>query len=240
MTGSVNSGGLVHNRVSKTAGYTVSTDDYCVVFDGLSGNAILSLPDISSTPLPSGQTYVIINLDHQYTIQVSPAAGDTFNFREQNDIFLVSGASLKVMSDGTSTWHILSRQRPIDVAFEVFDADTYVAVGDGVVAWTCPYSMSGMVLCDAIASVHDKGGSSGATTIMVTRRTNASDINMLATGITIGYNEYYARDGVLSATMGARIITYGCRIYIDVDGVPSGGVPKGLSVTLSFIDFDDT
>ena len=111
----------------------------------------------------------------------------------------------------------------------VFDSDVNVAIGNGKKAFCIPFCMNGLVLTDAVASVHDKG-TTNTTDIQIRRRRNGSDADMLQTKITIG-DEFYARDGVID-TANDDVAT-GDQIYIDVDAIHSTA-PKGLSVTLVF------
>jgi hypothetical protein len=110
-----------------------------------------------------------------------------------------------------------------------FESDTAISTGNGKVAWTVPAALSGKNLTAAIASVHTQG-SSGTTTVMVRRRRSGSDVDMLSTGITVSYNEYYASDGSINTSNDD--ISTGDQIYVDIDAAATGA--EGLSVTLTF------
>ena len=92
--------------------------------------------------------------------------------------------------------------------------------------------LNGFNLIDVTARVHTLGGTSGETTVNVVRRRGASNANMCSSGTTVGYNEYYAADETVDT--GNDDLATGDWISIDVTGIPSGGAPSGLSVTLMF------
>jgi hypothetical protein len=56
--------------------------------------------------------------------------------------------------------------------------------------------------------------------------------DMLSTGVTVSYNEYYASDGVIDTSNDD--VTEGDRLFIDVTAVTTGAVQKGMSMTLYF------
>lgn len=119
---------------------------------------------------------------------------------------------------------------PRGVTIAPFESDAGLSVGDGKIAFTVPVFMGGMNLVDAIASVHT-AGLTGSTDIQLRRRRAGNDVDLLSTKITIG-DEFYASDGIIDT--GNSEMNEGDQIYVDVDQIHSGTVPKGLSVSLEF------
>lgn len=131
-------------------------------------------------------------------------------------------------NDGTINSDVLSQD--VNVNFVVKLSNATIVTGDGTIGVAIPTSLNGMNLTAALARIYTLG-SSGTTTIQVRRRRGATSADMLSTGITVSYNEYYAADGVIN-TSNDDVAT-GDMIFIDVDTVASGS-PKGLSVILTF------
>jgi hypothetical protein len=106
---------------------------------------------------------------------------------------------------------------------------TTLTVTDGTTSIAIPEILDGANITNALATIHTLGDS-GTTTIMIRRRRNGSDVDVLSTGITVSYNEYYASDGIINPLYDD--LNEGDQIYIDIDEVATG-TPKGLSVVLT-------
>ena len=109
------------------------------------------------------------------------------------------------------------------------ESDTAPGVAQGTVGWLVPALLNGRALTEAIAACHTLG-SAGTTTVVVRKRRGITDVDMLSTGITLDYTQYYVADGTIASDTKEDIAT-GDIIYVDVDGVSDC---TGLSVTMVF------
>lgn len=116
------------------------------------------------------------------------------------------------------------------VSFTPFKSNKEVTVGDGVVFFTIPSSMNGMILVDATASVYEVG-TTGTTDAQVRRSRAGVDVDMLSTPVTIDSGAFTASDGVVDGANDD--IETGDMIFPDVDAT-STVKAKGLGVVLTF------
>jgi len=235
MTGIDNSGGFKTRTVAKTGNYTLTSSDHVVFANAASGGFTLTLPAAGSH---SGREFIIIRIDTVGTnnVIIGLTGGDAV---KGWDTYIKPGDAIRVISDGTLWWWVVSMKgqtERIEIPINIFDSDTYIYTGDGVVGFVIPTSMDGYELEDVMAAVHTQGGTSGSTDVQVRRRRSGADTDMLSTKVTISYNAYYASDGVISTST----VNQGDVIFVDVDAIPSGGTPKGLFVTLTFVQEDLT
>jgi hypothetical protein len=115
------------------------------------------------------------------------------------------------------------------VCIPIFDADTVVTTGDGIIAFCVPFSLNGFNLVDVCANVYGVS-SAGTIDVQVRRRRAATNADMLSTKVTIAASAYFAYDGVVNGANDD--LNTGDKIYIDVDAAGTGA--DGLSVTLTF------
>jgi hypothetical protein len=116
------------------------------------------------------------------------------------------------------------------VCIEVKQSDQDTAVADGKDGFAVPAALNGWNLVAATASVHT-AGTTNTTDIMIRRRRESTDADMLSTPITINSGAYTASDGVIDTAKDD--LATGDLIFIDIDAV-STTAAKGLSVTLEF------
>lgn len=116
------------------------------------------------------------------------------------------------------------------VCIQVKQSDQATAVANGKDPFVVPAALNGWNLVAATASVHT-AGETNTTDIMIRRRRESTDADMLSTPITINSAAYTASDGVVDATKDD--LATGDMIFIDVDAVSSTPA-TGLSVTLEF------
>ena len=114
------------------------------------------------------------------------------------------------------------------VSLPVCDADTVVAVANGIVGFAVPVSLNGYNLTDVLAGVSTVGSS--VTTVRVRRLRSGAAAYPLSTNVTISASAYYANDGVINASYDD--MATGDMLFVDVTGAGTGA--KGLSVTLTF------
>ena len=114
-----------------------------------------------------------------------------------------------------------------EVGLEVFGSTTNVVTGNGTTGIPISASMDGFNVVGVLCTVHTKG-ITGATTVVVRKRTGGVDSDVLSTGVTIG-DEFFASDGTIDT--GEDDVATGDNLYIDVDGVHTTK-PKGLSVVI--------
>lgn len=113
------------------------------------------------------------------------------------------------------------------LAIIMFESDTAVTTGNGKAGIPIASILNGWEIVDVIVAVHDKG-ITGTTNVMLRRRRAGSDVDMLATILTLG-DEFQVSDGVLK-TDGSEDIQTGDLLYFDVDTIHSGTAPNGMSV----------
>jgi hypothetical protein len=81
--------------------------------------------------------------------------------------------------------------------------------------------------------VLDTAGTGGGFLCQLRRKRSGSDVDMLSTRISIDSGENDSADGTPPAINASNDdVATGDRIYIDLDGVPTGG--KGLAVEMQF------
>ena len=105
-----------------------------------------------------------------------------------------------------------------------------ISSGNGTNGIAIPAILNGKNLTAALARIYSLG-TSGITTIQISRRRGAVSSNMLFTGITVSYNEYYSADGIINTNYDD--VATGDMLFINIISVASGS-PKGLSVVLTF------
>lgn len=111
----------------------------------------------------------------------------------------------------------------------LFESTSSVATGNGTVGIPISQDLNGMNITGAVAAVNTKG-ITGTTDIMIRRRREGTDADMLSTKITVG-DEFHASDGVIDAA-NDDLLT-GDIIYFDVDAIHSGTAPLGLGVMVT-------
>jgi hypothetical protein len=119
------------------------------------------------------------------------------------------------------------------VQLPIFLACSYLVVANGVTYFVVPDELSGMNLIRVSATVITPGVT-GVTTISVYNLTDTVD--MLSTQMTIDSTEYSTRSAAIPAVIDTAhddVLT-GDVLRIDVRGVSSTTVPKGLIVELVF------
>ena len=149
-------------------------------------------------------------------------------------------ASTNEINTGTETSDVItpdafaaSNAGSKEAAWHIYDSDTDTATGDGKQAFVVPSSFWGMNLVDVTCSVADlNSATGGATTVVVRRVRSATAVDMTSTGVTVAYNEYTASDETVNTSNDD--IQKGDKIYVDVDGVTTGAVQKGLGCTAIF------
>lgn len=117
------------------------------------------------------------------------------------------------------------------VAINVYNSDQSVAVVEGKVGIPIPAGLDGFNVTNVLAVVHTPHVEGGAVDVMLRRRRNGSDVEVLSEPVTIGTNEYYANDGEIDPA--ADDVATGDLLYVDVDAVPFGFSASGLSVAIS-------
>jgi len=232
MSGIENAGGFLTAVVTKTSNYTLTSSDHVVRIDATSGNRVITFPLAGSH---IGREYILKRIDSNTSNTV------TFTFGGMDGLdggpsSLLCGDVMHVVSELSAVWGCTSLQNDDIVvldtaAYNVFDSDTSIITGDGVVGIVVPASWDGCNLVDVVAAVDTQGGTSGTTDIQLRRRRAGSENDMLSGKVTISYNEYYASDGTINASYDD--LQEGDVIYVDVDAIPSGGTPTGLFVTLT-------
>lgn len=116
------------------------------------------------------------------------------------------------------------------IAFPVFANNVSVTVGDGVSGFCVPDELNGKNLTRVGARVTIKGVT-GTTSVQVRRNRDGTEVDMLATALTLA-DVYYSSNGVINASNDD--LATGDLIMVDVDSVHSATSPLGLSVTLIF------
>jgi hypothetical protein len=111
-------------------------------------------------------------------------------------------------------------------------AGSAITTGDGKAFYRVPSTLNGMSLI-ACAAVLDTAGTGGGFLCQLRRKRSGSDVDMLSTRISIDSGENDSADGTPPAINASNDdVATGDRIYIDLDGVPTGG--KGLAVEMQF------
>lgn len=120
------------------------------------------------------------------------------------------------------------------VCISSFPAGTATATGNGTTSFVIPASMNGMNLVSAVAAV-DTAGTTGTTNIMIRRRRQVTNADMLTVALTIDSTEADSTTAATGMTIdGANDdVATGDKIYIDVDAV-STTPAQGLSTVLTF------
>jgi hypothetical protein len=120
------------------------------------------------------------------------------------------------------------------VCISSFPAGTNTATGNGTTAFVVPASMNGMNLVAAVSAV-DTTGTTGTTTLMIRRRRQTTNADMLSVALTIDSGEADSTTAATGITIDSANddIATGDKIYIDVDAVHTTPA-QGLSTTLTF------
>lgn len=108
-----------------------------------------------------------------------------------------------------------------------------ITTGDGKAYYPVPSTLDGRFLVDARA-VLDSAGTGGGFLCQLRRKRSGVDADMLSTRISIDSGENDSLDAATPPAIDDANdgVATGDRIYIDVDGVPTGG--KGLTVEMQF------
>lgn len=108
-----------------------------------------------------------------------------------------------------------------------------ITTGDGKAFYRVPSTMNGYNLVSANA-VLDTAGTGGGFLCQLRRKRSGSDVDMLSTRISIDSGENDSADASTPPAINTSNddVATGDRIYVDLDGVPTGG--KGLSVQMQF------
>jgi hypothetical protein len=108
-----------------------------------------------------------------------------------------------------------------------------ITTGNGKTYYPVPAALNGKFLVDARA-VLDTAGTGGGFLCQLRRKRSGSDVDMLSTRISIESGENDSLDAAAQPVVDDANdgVATGDRIYIDVDGVPTGG--KGLVVEMTF------
>jgi len=105
---------------------------------------------------------------------------------------------------------------------------TTLTTGDDKALWgPCPAAYNGFEITDVVAGASENKGSSGTTTIQISRYRAGSQVDVLSTELTME-DEWYASDGVIN-TSNDDLAT-GDFLAIDVDAVRTG--VDGVSVDI--------
>lgn len=112
-------------------------------------------------------------------------------------------------------------------------AGSAITTGDGKCYFRVPAALNGMNLVSAAASL-DTAGTGGGFLCQLRRKRSGSDVDMLSTRISIDSGENDSGDAATPPAINASNddVATKDRIYIDIDGVPTGA--KGLNVELGF------
>ncbi|CAB4138749.1 hypothetical protein UFOVP344_21 [uncultured Caudovirales phage] len=156
-----------------------------------------------------------------------------------------AGAAGLGVPSGGGTGRVLTKNSPTDndtawvnpiqtVILLVTDPlGANVAIGDGRAYFPVPSDLTGMNLIGCSATL-DTAGTGGGFLCQLRRKRAGADVDMLTTRISIDSAENDSRDATVPPSINTAnddVVTAD-RIYIDIDGVPTGG--KGLSVTMQF------
>jgi hypothetical protein len=108
-----------------------------------------------------------------------------------------------------------------------------ITTGNGKLYYPVPASLAGLDLIDARA-VLDTAGTGGGFLMQLRRKRSGSDVDMLSTRVSIDSGENDSEDATAPPVVDASNddVIIGDRIYIDIDGVPTGA--KGLVAELTF------
>lgn len=108
-----------------------------------------------------------------------------------------------------------------------------ITTGDGKAFYRVPSTLNGKILV-ACAAVLDTAGTGGGFLCQLRRKRAGSDVDMLSTRISLDSGENDSKDATAAPAINASNddVATGDRIYIDLDGVPTGG--KGLAVEMQF------
>jgi hypothetical protein len=108
-----------------------------------------------------------------------------------------------------------------------------ITTGDGKAYFPVPATLSGLDLIDARA-VLDTAGTGGGFLMQLRRKRSGSDVDMLSTRVSIDSGENDSEDAAAAPVINSSNddLLIGDRIYIDVDGVPTGA--KGLTAEMTF------
>lgn len=235
MTGMDNNGGMASAVVTKTAAYVLTTADHIILCDCSGDDVTLTFPDAG---VNEGREYIIIRIDTGVANDVifTPDGADTF---VGTPTIMRRGQALRLICDGTSKWYAVGMRGQsvtMTVPFNVFDSDTEIETGNGIVGFVVPSSLDGFELQDVMIAIHTKNGTGGTTDVQVRRRRSGSDVDMLSVKVTLAYNAWFASDGTVNSANDD--LNEGDIIFVDVDAIPTGGTTLGLFVTLDLIQED--
>lgn len=137
------------------------------------------------------------------------------------------GSGWRLNSDGTVEGINVSRMISVPVISSLGD----ITEQNGVVGVVIPATMDGMNLTAAICAVHTLGGV-GFTHMMIRRKRDAAEVDMLSSVLKINAQINYSSTTCTIDTDNDDIAT-GDVIYIDIDQTTFTPA-KGLTVTLTF------
>ncbi len=108
-----------------------------------------------------------------------------------------------------------------------------ITTGNGKAYYPIPAALSGLDLIDARA-VLDTAGTGGGFLMQLRRKRAGSDVDMLSTRVSIDSGENDSEDATAAPAINSSNddVLIGDRIYIDLDGVPTGA--KGLVAEMTF------
>ena len=227
-------GGMqTRERATVTASsYTADEYVHFIEASAASNSVTINLPASSNH---EGRVYHIKRTDTQelYTVTIDPNGSESIDGTMLTYV-LDEGESICLISDGTGNWWIIGKFGTMTLEFQVFDWDVKIRAGSYIVGSCIPTTWNGKWLLERVdAAVYSTGGSSGNTTIDVYLKEGATGPNsMLDADLALAYNSYSGSTKDVNASYDG--VQSGDLVLISVAGIPSGGAPDGLWVTLTF------
>ena len=157
--------------------------------------------------------------------------GDTASLTSKGSVELATTSEMDIGTDIGRAMNVnefsASDFGTKELWIEAFSSVSDVVTGNGTSGIPIPASMDGYNVVDVLCTVHTKG-ITGATSVVVRKRSGGVDSDVLSTAVTIG-DEFFASDGTIDT--GEDDVATGDQLYIDVDAVHTTK-PKGLSVVV--------